>query len=61
MLIEHLAQMYVHWGNPGQTGEQGRRKDQSVLALHQFLEVIEETSEDRKALFTQSHNRAARP
>jgi len=54
MLIERLAQMYVHWGNPGQTGEQGRRKDQSVLALHQFLEVIEETSEDRKALFPQS-------
>lgn len=47
--------MYVHWGNAGQTGEPGRRKkDQSVLAVHQFLEVIENTAEDRKALFTQS-------
>ncbi len=55
MLIERLAQMYVHWGNAGQTGEPGRRKkDQSVLAVHQFLEVIENTAEDRKALFTQS-------
>jgi hypothetical protein len=55
MLIERLARMYVRWGNPGQTDELNRRKkDQSILAIHQFLEAIEESSEDRKALFTQS-------
>jgi len=47
--------MYVHWGNAGQTGEPNRRKtDQLILAIHQFLEIIENTSENRKALFTQS-------
>jgi len=55
MLIERLAQMYVHWGSPGQTGETAKRKrDQAVAAIHQFLDVIESTAEDRKALFTQS-------
>ncbi len=55
MLIERLAQMYVHWGSPAQTGELGRRKkDQAVSAVHQFLDVIESTAEDRKTLFTQS-------
>jgi len=55
MLIERLAQMYVHWGSPGQTGEPTKRKrDQTVAAVHQFLDAIENTAEDRKALFTQS-------
>ncbi len=55
MLIERLAQMYVHWGSPAQTGDLGRRKkDQAVSAVRQFLDVIESTAEDRKALFTQS-------
>ncbi|HBK57767.1 MAG TPA: hypothetical protein DDZ37_00015 [Spirochaetaceae bacterium] len=55
MLIERLAQMYVHWGSPGKTGEPTERKrDQAVAAVHQFLDVIESTAEDRKALFTQS-------
>ena len=55
MLIERLAQMYVHWGNPGSARESRRQtKDQSVALIRQFLEVIETTSEDRKALFTQS-------
>jgi hypothetical protein len=55
MLIERLAQMYVHWGSPAQTGDLGRRKkDQAVSAVRQFLDVIESTTEDRKTLFTQS-------
>lgn len=54
MLIERLAQMYAHWGDSGQRNEPVRRRDQTIASMHQFLQAIEDTSEDRKMLFTQS-------
>lgn len=54
MLIERLAQLYAHWGDAAPRGETARHRDQTISAVHQFLQAIEESSEDRKMLFTQS-------
>ncbi len=54
MLIERLAQMYVHWGDAGSRSESSRHRDQAISSVRQFFQAIEDSSEDRKQLFTQS-------
>ncbi len=54
MLIERLAQMYAHWGDAGPRNESTRHRDQTIASVHQFFQAIEDSSEDRKQLFTQS-------
>ncbi len=54
MLIERLAEMYAHWGNAGPRSESSRHREQTISSVHQFFQAIEDASEDRKQLFTQS-------
>jgi hypothetical protein len=54
MLIERLGHMYTLWGPPGKAPERRPRIDQTIQSVRRFIAAIQETSEDRKALFTQS-------
>jgi len=54
MLIERLAKMYVQWGEPRQSSESEKKRNQQIQAIREFLEVIQKTSENRKELFAVS-------
>lgn len=54
MLIERLGHMYALWGLSGKAPERNPRIDQTIQSVRRFIAAIQETSEDRKALFTQS-------
>jgi len=54
MLIERLAQMHNLWGNPSHVNETSRYIDHTTAAMHQFLQAVTDTADDRKLLFTQS-------